>query len=282
MIKTLAQVVAENPFDEFTDWWNMGNEFVSYMSDATCGEWTALPGNSGDLAVIKHLCAMYIHTVFRRKMRQSLVEEFIHKSFSQPLQSGEFDALSYAFFRGAFELIEANAGLGKEAIERERRQFTVRVGKIFFGRLEKHLNLSLPSGIESEADFDLLDDAIQQIGGFLKEQGYLRTHFAFSFDLDIEYAGRYIRQSREDVLTTLLQNGQAYALYEMGYPAILPSAVYLYHTMGEAQHHSSRTIEELFARVGHVARETDDFDPLGYPSDMVVELWEISKLAARK
>ena len=63
----------------------------------------------------------------------------------------------------------------------------------------------------------------------------------------------------------------------MGHPVILPSAVYLYHTLGEAQHHSSRTIEELFDRVGHEARETDDFDPIGYPSDRVVELWEIRK-----
>ena len=68
---------------------------------------------------------------------------------------------------------------------------------------------------------------------------------------------------------------RGYALYEMGYPVILPSAVYLYNTLGEAQHHSSRTIEELFGRVGFQARETDDFDPSGFPSDRVVELWEI-------
>ena len=64
----------------------------------------------------------------------------------------------------------------------------------------------------------------------------------------------------------------------MGYPAILPSAVYLYNTMGEAQHHSSRTIEEIFDKIGYEARETDDFNPSDYPSDMVVELWEIRKL----
>ena len=63
----------------------------------------------------------------------------------------------------------------------------------------------------------------------------------------------------------------------MGYPVILPSAVYLYQTLGEAQHHSSRTIEELFARIGYVASETPDFDPTGYPSYRVVELWEIHR-----
>ena len=68
---------------------------------------------------------------------------------------------------------------------------------------------------------------------------------------------------------------RSFPLYEMGYPIILPSAVYLYNTLGEAQHHSSRTVEELFGRIGYVAREMDDFDPTGFPPDLVVELWEI-------
>ena len=61
-------------------------------------------------------------------------------------------------------------------------------------------------------------------------------------------------------------------LYEMGYPAILPSAVYLFRLLGEVQHHSSRTIEELFPRMGCEARETDDFDPTCFPAELVVEL----------
>ena len=68
----------------------------------------------------------------------------------------------------------------------------------------------------------------------------------------------------------------------MGYPIILPSAVYLYQTIGEAQHHSSRTIEELFARCGCTASETDDFDPTGYPSELVVELWEIKEVNSKQ
>ncbi|MBI2404109.1 MAG: hypothetical protein HYV20_15505 [Gemmatimonadetes bacterium] len=63
----------------------------------------------------------------------------------------------------------------------------------------------------------------------------------------------------------------------MSYPVILPSAVYLFNTIGEAQHHSSRALQELFQRVGCEAAETHDFDPTGYPADMVVELWEIRK-----
>ena len=84
-----------------------------------------------------------------------------------------------------------------------------------------------------------------------------------------------IRQTKEEFIHNLQNEGGGYALYTMGFPAILPSAVYLYHTHGEAQHHSSRTIEELFDHIGYQARETNDFDPTGFPSDQVVELWEI-------
>ena len=95
--------------------------------------------------------------------------------------------------------------------------------------------------------------------------------------MDVTRQGKKLVQPQSRFLESLERDGEAYALYEMGYPAILPSAVYLFHTLGEAQHHSSRTIEELFDRVGLSARESADFDPTGYPSDMVVEFWEISK-----
>ena len=73
----------------------------------------------------------------------------------------------------------------------------------------------------------------------------------------------------------LQEDGVAYALYEMGYPVILPSAAYLFNTVGEAQHHSSRIIEELFDRAGLHASETSDFDPTKYEANLVVELWEV-------
>ena len=104
----------------------------------------------------------------------------------------------------------------------------------------------------------------------------MRDHFDFLFTVNVPFKGRRIVQDESDFLSNLV-GGKAYALYEMGYPAILPSAVYLYQTIGEAQHHSSRTIEELFALCDYQARETDDFDPTGHPSDHVVELWEIRK-----
>jgi hypothetical protein len=75
----------------------------------------------------------------------------------------------------------------------------------------------------------------------------------------------------------LKDGGTAYALFEMGHPVILPSPVYLYHTLGEAQYHSSRTIEDLFEAVGCDTHETVDFDPIDFDSDMVVELWEIRR-----
>ncbi|MYA78223.1 MAG: hypothetical protein F4Y17_11895 [Gemmatimonadetes bacterium] len=96
--------------------------------------------------------------------------------------------------------------------------------------------------------------------------------------MDVEQGDTRIIQHGDEVVSRLQSGRLAHALYEMGYPVILPSAVYLYHTIGEAQHHSSRTIENLFGEVGYDARETDDFDPIGYPSELVVELWEIRSL----
>ena len=193
------------------------------------------------------------------------------------MQSGEFDALSYAFYRSAFERIETHIDLYDHALERERRLFTVRVGKRFFERLRDHLALDLPDGLAAPDQMSQLSEGICRVGRFLHDQGYLRSHFAFGFDVNIEHGGTRIVQHADDVIRRLQRDQPAYALYEMGYPVILPSAVYLYHTIGEAQHHSSRTIENLFAEVGYDARETDDFDPIDCPSDMVVELWEIRK-----
>lgn len=276
--KTLAQVVAEKPFQDFADFWTMGPNFVRFMSNAIVSEWSALPGNNGDLTPVREFFAEYLQTVFNRDADLALVDQFAANAVERTVESGEFDALSYAFYRSTFVIIADNIDQYSEPLARERRLYTKRVGKIFFRQVHDHIGLSLPADLESAANFEQLDEAIQKTGAFLKEEGYLRTHFDFPFDVDIEHAGRHIRQSKANLLSDLQANGMAYALYEMGYPVILPSAVYLYHTMGEAQHHSSRTIEELFDMVGYEARETDDFDPIGYPSDMVVELWEIKKL----
>jgi len=203
------------------------------------------------------------------------VERFHRQDFSQPFHSGEFDALSYAFYRSAFDLLADHIPDDKLTLARKKRLFSNRVGKIFFLALHDHLQLHLPTGLKTEAQFTLLLEDIQTIGDFLVGQGYLRDHFAFTFDVDVTHTGKQIQQDTEDFIHNLHNKGTGYALYTMGYPAILPSAVYLYHTHGEAQHHSSRTIEELFDHVGIEARETDDFDPTGFPSDKVVELWEI-------
>jgi hypothetical protein len=275
--KPLAQIVAEKPFHDYADWWPVGAEFLSFMSKAIAGEWLRLPHNSQNLKPVQDDLAEYTRLVYGRQAGLTLAWDFFKQNFSGPIYSGEFDALSYAFFKSAFELIERHIEAYEQPLTRERRLFTKRVGQTFFGLLHEHLGLDLPEGLDNEEDFDRLKACIERVGVFLKAQGYLRDHFAFSFRLDVEHAGRRIVQTEAETLPKLKRHGLAYALYEMGYPAILPSAVYLYHTIGEAQHHSSRTIEELFERVGYEARETDDFDPTGYPSERVVELWEIKK-----
>ncbi|MCY3555906.1 MAG: hypothetical protein OXH56_11375 [Gemmatimonadetes bacterium] len=276
--KTLEQVVGERPFPEYAAWWPVGSAFTAFMSDAIVGEWKALEPDSGALNDVREDAEKYIRTVYGRPARQELVEAFVHRDGDSALQSGEFDALSYAFYRSAFRHIERHTDRFYEGLERERRLFTIRVGKLFFDRLNRHLALDLPDGLNTPGQLERLSAAIDRVGRFLHDQGYLRSHFAFRFDVDIEQGASRTIQHAGEVVSRLREGRLAYALYEMGYPVILPSAVYLYHTIGEAQHHSSRTIENLFGEVGYDARETDDFDPIGYPSDMVVELWEIRSL----
>ena len=275
--KTLEQVVGERPFPEYAAWWPVGSAFTAFMSYAIVSEWKALDPDGGALDPVWENAERYIRTVYGRPARRGLLEDFVHPDGATTLQSGEFDALSYAFYRSAFLHIGAHPDRFDEGLERERRLFTIRVGKLFFDRLRHHLALELPDGLNTPGQLDRLSASIDRVGRFLHDQGYLRSHFAFRFDVDIEHGGTRIVQHADEVVSRLRKDQPAYALYEMGYPVILPSAVYLYHTIGEAQHHSSRTIENLFGEVGYDARETDDFDPIGYPSDMVVELWEIRK-----
>ena len=276
--KILDQIVAEKPFPNYADWWEMGQAFLNFISEAIVSQWSKLHFNSGDTGMVANYVSEYLYVVFGREARASLVENFINRAHSAPVQSGEFDALSYAFYRSAFELIEQYIEAYDLSLDKERRLFTKRVGKKFFKLIYHHLNLDLPGSLSNDQDFALLRTCISQIGSFLNAQGYLRDRFDFLFTVDVDHAGRRISQVESEFIPNLKRDGIAYALYIMGYPVILPSAVYLYHTMGEAQHHSSRTIEELFELIGYEARETDDFDPGGYSSDNVVELWEIREL----
>jgi len=273
--KSLAQVVGERPFPDYANWWPMGQRFTSFMSEAITSPWLSLPQNDGDLATVQQTVSEYLEIVYSRQAARSLTDCFVRKSCT--IQSGEFDALSYAFFYSAFELIQRYSEEYTYPIDRTRREYSKRVGRIFFQLLRDHLDLQLPDDLSDTQSFNQMQACIHKIGDFFKAEGYLREHFNFSFSVEAIYSGQRITQSENDFLDDLHNNGIAFALYEMGYPAILPSAVYLYHTIGEAQHHSSRTIEELFASVGYDAQESDDFDPISHPSHKVVEFWTVRK-----
>lgn len=276
--KSLSEIVAERPYPDFADWWPMQEDFLRFMSNAIVDGWRNVHRNPQPLSTVEGFAAEYLSTVYGRDLRGDLVSGFATGQKLTLIRSGEFDALSYAFYRAAYTWIEAHAATADIDVAAEKRQFAERVGANFYRQLHDHLSLNLPTALNEDADFIQLQSAVDKVGRFLKEQGYLREHFGFRFDVDVRHEDREIRQSAAAVLTDLHTHGVVYALYEMGYPVILPSAVYLYHTMGEAQHHSSRTIQELFLRMGYTASETDDFDPTGYPSEMVVELWEIRPL----
>ncbi len=277
---SLEQISRQRPYPDFAEWWPMGQEFLTFMSVAIVGEWRKLGAHSAhdvdeDLKEdVEEYVGHYIDLVYATAALPSLVESFMQATELATIRSGEFDALSYGFYRSAFELL-ATRGLSDEQLDFERHEFCRRVGKRVYGALEIHLGFELPDGLRTANDFEQTRQAIDTIGGFLRQQGYLRDHFAFRFDVQAEHGGQVIDQTDTDFLQRITTGETGYALYEMGYPAILPSAVYLYHTMGEAQHHSSRIIEDFFGSIGYAASETDDFDPTGSPSDMVVELWEI-------
>lgn len=289
--KTLRDIVAEKPFPDYQQWWEMGETFCRLMADAIVTEWDAIDGDEEyptPIDEVYDVVREYLWVVYQHEMGKTkswLVHAFTERFFTDsvygeqilPIQSGEFDALSYGFFRTAFTALAQDEqwGILDTPLATARRQFTQRVGKRFYEALHNHLNLELPKTLRYKENFLLLKQSIERVGQFMVTQGYLRDHFRFTFNVEVEYKGETIQQTEAQFIEHLHQNGVGYALYEMGYPVILPSAVYLYNTMGEAQHHSSRTIEELFARVGYEARETNDFDPTGFPSDLVVELWEI-------
>jgi hypothetical protein len=270
---SLADIVSERPFPEFAQWWEMGDHFIGFMSRAIAPQWRELVGPEGDLDRVQAYAAEYLELVYGRKADPALVQTFLRRDASRPIGSGEFDALSYAFYRSAFESLKSKYAGDAAAWAREKRAFAIRVGKIFFNAVHDHLQLDLPAGLETPAQYSRLQENIDLVAKFLLEEGYLRDQCTFTFSVDAARGGVRIQQEPGDFLDNLQQKGVGYALYIMGYPAILPSAVYLYRMYGEAQHHSSRTIEELFDRVGYQARETDDFDPSEFPSDRVVELW---------
>ncbi len=272
MTKTLSQLVQQYPFPQYQHWRPIGADFIAIMAQSIWDSWRNLPGNRGDLGAVQAHLEAYLRIVYQRPPRSDLVALFVSEPETHPWMSGEFDALSYAFYRHAFELLAKSTTANELVLL--RRAFTRRVGRSFFAQIQSLLHFDLPDGLNTAGQYKRLRTTIQQIGAFLIEQGYLHEHFAFRFDVNVRRGGQWIHQRSADFLPNL-QNGLAYALYEMGNPAILPSAVYLFHLVGEAQHHSSRIVEELFRRMGCRASETDDFDPTGFPPQLVVELWEI-------
>ena len=274
--KRLARIVEEHPLPAFAEWWELGDIFIKLISAAIWDQWQSLDSPAQDLVRVHELLNAYLKVVYHKDPDPLLVDEFIKATPRRLFYSGEFDALSFAFYRSAFEIFEEKYCSQVDVFESERRQFTRRVGKQFFAAVSNHLQLSLPSNLRDLDKFHQLQTAIDKIGQFLLEGGYLKNTFRFTFSVQEVHLGKRIVQAENDFIENLHSTGTAYALYVMGYPAILPSAVYLYQLCGEAQHHSSRMIEELFDRIGYKASEVDDFDPSKYPSDKVVELWSIS------
>ncbi len=275
MSPTLSTAESSHPYPEYQEWWPMGESLLALMADSILSHWQLLAPSENSVSSIQETVDEYISLVYGRQARPWLAASFAASTGLGTVQSGEFDALSYAFFLSAYRKLASR--FSGDDLSRARREFAESVGARFFSHLSEHLALDLPQTLKNGADLALVESAIQCVGKFLLEEGYLRSHFAFRLDVSTSRDSDRIEQGADDFLLALGNSDTAYALYEMGHPVILPSASYLYQMVGEAQHHSSRTIEELFARVGCDAWETDDFDPRHYPASLVVELWQISR-----
>ncbi len=296
----LGEVVEENPYPEFTGTeayrrmsdqpslgqlpWPMGGEFIGLISDSIVGLWRDYLGELGfnsDLEEVKDVFQTYMGTVYDVDVDRSIVEDFVVHGIGEEtrITSSEFDALSFAFYFHVYEKIEEE--LSESEAEVRKYQFAVDVGERVFSNLESHLDFSLPDSYEDVEDLDeYIMEPLNTIGRFLHNQGYLGTGFDFSLDFeetDPETGDSYSQDAGdflEDVESGDEQNPAAHGNYVMGMPSILPSAVYLFNIKDEAQHHSSRIIQEVFNQMGIMGKELDNFDPEGYDSEEVVEIWE--------
>jgi hypothetical protein len=165
MRPTLEEIVAAKPYRDYADWWPMGEHFLGFMADAIHTNWGTLQDDSAEVA---RYAEHYICVVYGRQARPDLVGDFVERRAT--VEPGEFDALSYAFFRSAYEEL-ARRMKDPETLATERRQFTRRVGKRFFSSMAEYLKLDLPTRLDTEEDHRRLTRAIGEVGAFLHQGG---------------------------------------------------------------------------------------------------------------
>jgi hypothetical protein len=103
--KTLRQAVSEHPYPDYAAWWPMGTDFLRFMAEAIGTEWLDLAARSTGLAEVQAYVAGYISAVYGRDAGPGLATDFADIRNLETIRSGEFDALSYAFFRSAYDAL---------------------------------------------------------------------------------------------------------------------------------------------------------------------------------
>ena len=181
MSLTLSTAVSQHPYPEYQEWWPMGESVLALMADAILSQWRPLSPSADSVASIQETVDEYISLVYGRQARPELAASFAAAADRGTVQSGEFDALSYAFFLSAYRKFASQ--FSGDDLSRARREFAERVGAHFFSHLSEHLTLEPPRALQSGADLALVKSAIQCVGEFLLEEGYLRSRFAFSRSL---------------------------------------------------------------------------------------------------
>jgi len=178
--KQLSRLVEEYPFPDFVEWWELGATFSALMAESVFSQWFALHKNDSEMRLTNEGVVDYLKVVYGRKMRVSLVEDLVRQNFAVPLQSGEFDALSYAFYKSAFLFIGNSHKNDRYSSNRERYAFTKQVGEILFRNIAHYLDLHVPTNGINESSFSQLDACLRKIGIFLEKlricTGWLRFY----------------------------------------------------------------------------------------------------------
>ena len=145
----LAHIAAKRPFPEFAQWWQMGEDFIRFMSEALISQWAKLDNANDAYQQVQGCLAEYLRLVYGREASPALVDNFARQDLARPFFSGEFDALSYAFYRSAFETLAQKYPGDEAALSKERKRFAVQVGQLFFTAIHDFLHLELPSTLET-------------------------------------------------------------------------------------------------------------------------------------
>ena len=138
-------------------------DFLAFMAQAIGTEWRAVTGTKrGDLAAVQtDLPSILSWSII--VWRDQRLLPILSRASTCTIRSGEFDALSYAFYKSAFETFSATIADTTAMADAAMALHSV-LASLFINQLHEHLALRLPNQLQTEADFTHLQKAIDRAG----------------------------------------------------------------------------------------------------------------------